>query len=57
LSTPKIILTHIFLPIFCFRVIGDIDALDALDDVVEDDDNPNDDDYVEGAESNTEERN
>jgi hypothetical protein len=38
-------------------VIGDIDALDALDDAVEDDDDPNDEDYVEGDESNGEEEN
>jgi hypothetical protein len=34
-------------------VTGDIDALDALDDAVEDEDDPNDEDYVEGDESNT----
>jgi len=57
LSTPKIVLTHICFPTFCFRVIGDIDALDALDDTVEDGDDPNDEDYVEGDESNGEEEN
>ncbi len=55
MSTHKNILTHIFPPIFCFHVIGDIDALDALDDVVEDDDDPDDNDYVEGDESIAEE--
>jgi len=53
LSTPVIVLTQICFPAFCFRVTGDIDALDALDDAVEDEDDPNDEDYVEGDESNT----
>ena len=55
MSTPVIVLTQICFPAFCFRVTGDIDALDALDDAVEDEDDPNDEDYVEGDESNAEE--
>ncbi len=50
------ILTHLF-PYVLFPCIEDIDALDALDEAVEDGDDPNDEDYVDGGECNDEEEN
>jgi hypothetical protein len=53
LSTP---FAHIFSYVI-FPCLGDIDAIDALDDAVEDGDDPNDEDLVDVDESNAEKEN